>query len=901
LSQQELGGRAGLSAHGISDLERGARTRPYPATSRRLAHALGLSEADANALYSSARPPHGPHLEGSTHPTTAGGLPVSPSSFIGRNQEVAGGRRQPEQSRPLTLVDIGEISETRLSQRGERSNLPAHRPSLIGRDDAAAAVRERLIEANAGLLTLTGAGGCGKTSLAVHVARDLLELFPDGVWLVEFAPLSEPALVDQAVAAILGVRKGSGRSVREGLVAFLRPRVSLLLLDNCEHLVDACARLTDALLGACPELRILATSREPLRTPGEVTWRVPSLQTPDPRRLLPRDELAGYAAVRLFVERAQAVRPGFALGPENATAIARVCARLDGLPLALELAAARTRALTVGQIAERLDGSLRLLTDGSRTAPTRQQTLEATLDWSHDLLTVLEQAVFRRLGVFSGGWDLEAAEAVCADDGIERADVLDLLTRLVDKSLVLAEEQAGEARYRLLEPIRQYALEQVTALGEANGARSRHAEHYLWLAEQAAAALWGPHTTGPFGRAAQVAWHTRLERDHDNLRAALAWTDEQGQTETLARWFVALWGFWFLRGHLDECRQWVEVVLARGRRLGAALRARLLGPAGWFARQSGDYTGAVRTFEEALALFRSVDDEWNAGAMLNQLGITVGYLGDSLGARRRLEESLAVFRALDEPWGIGFGLLNLAEVLRSSGDVAEARALLEEGLPLLQQSGDIFLVLESLIELGGLALEGAQLDRTASFAREGLPLLRDSGMRWYLSEALELAAGLAAAQGRPAQAARLLGAAETAREITGQALQTQGEHTHSQTLRAARAALDADAFGIAWDAGRRLSLEQAIDEALAAAEYPPKPEPATVPVGLAGPLTPREWEVAQLITQGLTNSQIAEDLVISRRTADRHVSNILNKLGFATRSQIIAWISERRILTAEVR
>src|SRR5712692_9808568 len=361
-----------MSAHGISDLERGARRHPYPATSRRLAHALGLKAVDANALYASARPLRGPHSEETTHQTAAGGLPVSLSSFIGRNQEAAEVPRKLEQSHPTTSVGIRETGKTRLAQRGELSNLPAHRPSLIGRDDAAAEVRERLMEAKAGLLTLTGAGGCGKTSLAVHVARDLLDLFPDGVWLVEFAPLSEPALVDHAVAAVLGVGEGAGQVLREGLVAFLRPRMLLLLLDNCEHLVDACARLTDALLAACPKLRILATSREPLRTPGEVTWRVPSLATPDPQRLLPTDELAGYAAVRLFVERAQAVRPGFALGPENAAAVARVCTRLDGLPLALELAAARARALTVGQIAERLDGSLRLLTNGSRTAPARQ-------------------------------------------------------------------------------------------------------------------------------------------------------------------------------------------------------------------------------------------------------------------------------------------------------------------------------------------------------------------------------------------------------------------------------------------------------------------------------------------------------------------------------------------------
>ena len=402
----------------------------------------------------------------------------------------------------------------------ERSNLPAHRPSLIGRDDEAAAVRARLIEADAGLLTLTGAGGCGKTSLALHVARDLLDLFPDGVRLVELAALSEPALVDQAVAAAFGVRERAGQSLREGLLVFLRPRVLLLLLDNCEHLVEACARLVQDLLSACPELRILATSREPLRTPGEVTWRVPSLMAPDPQRLPPPKELAGYPAVRLFVERTQAVQPGFVLTTDNAPAIARVCARLEGLPLALELAAARTRAMAVGQIAARLDESFRLLVGGSRTAHSRHRTLEATLDWSYDLLTTAEQLLLCRLSVFAGGFDLEPAEVVCGGEGIEPADVLDVLTRLVDKSLVLADEQAGEARYRLLEPIRQYARERLAGSGEEAVVRRRHAAHYRALAEGAEPELWGPH---------QAAWLARLERDRDNLRAALGWVHESAE------------------------------------------------------------------------------------------------------------------------------------------------------------------------------------------------------------------------------------------------------------------------------------------------------------------------------------------------------------------------------------
>ncbi len=775
----------------------------------------------------------------------------------------------------------------------QRHNLPAPRTQLVGREQDVASVRETLLHHDGRLVTLTGAGGCGKTRLAFAAALDLLNDFGDGVWLVELAALADPSLVAAATAAPFGVQNRPGRPLVDTLAAYLRSRSVLIILDNCEHLIEAAARLVGELLERCPTLWILATSRAPLRIAGEVIWLVPPLATPDPLRTYDPDELADYAAVRLFVDRVRASRRGFSLTPMNSAAVAQVCARLAGLPLALELAAARERALSVGEIAQRLDSSLRLLTAGNRTAPTRQQTLEATLDWSHHLLFAPERVVFRRLAVFAGGFDVQAVEAVCADDTVRRDDVVDVLSALVDKSLVVAEDQVDVARYRLLEPIRQYALEHLAAAGESEAVRGRHSAYYLGLAEGAAAELWGPHTTGPFGNATQVASQSRLERDHDNLRMAQAWSEKHGSAETLARWCVALWGFWFLRGHLDECRRWIEVALARGAQVEPALRARLLGPTGWHAKQRGDYTGAIGAFEEALALFRSVDDEWNSGAMLNQLGMSVGYLGDSVGARRRLEESLAVFRRLADPWGVGFGLLNLAELLRSGGDIAEARALLQEGLPLLQGSGDIFLVLETLIELGGLALETDQLDRAASCARDGLPLLRDSGMRWYLPEALELAAGLASARGQPPRAARLLGAAETARETTGLVLQAQGEHAYSQTVQAARDALGADAFGLAWAAGRRLSVAQAIDEALAAAQEPSKAESVAAPISLAGSLTLRECEVAGLIAEGMTNPQIAEHLVISPRTADRHVSNILNKLGFATRGRIAAWVGDR--------
>jgi predicted ATPase/DNA-binding CsgD family transcriptional regulator len=773
----------------------------------------------------------------------------------------------------------------------ERHNLPLARTRLIGREDDAAAVRHILLDAESRLVTLTGAGGCGKTRLALEVAAGLVDLFPDGVWLVELASLVDPALLTETVAAPLGVQQLTGRTLLEALIAWLEPRHLLVVLDNCEHLVDACARLVDRVLSACDRVRVLATSREPLRVDGEITWRVPSLAVPELMAFADPDQLTRSPAVRLLVERARTVQRTFQVTHDNGSAVAQICARLDGMPLALELAAAWARALSVKEIAERLEHSFGLLTGGSRSAPARHQTLRATLDWSHTLLSPAEQVVFRRLSVFAGGFSVAAAEAVCADEVIARVDVLDLLTALVDKSLALFDDHASETRYRLLEPVRQYALEHLSVAAECAVVAGRHAAYYLGLAEQAAVALWAPHTTGPFGTNAQIQWQSRLEQEHDNLRVALAWAEQHDGADSLARWCAALWGFWFLRAHLDECRYWVERTLGRGDGLPPEQRARLLGQIGTLAKQRREYASAIAPFDEALRLFRSVGDEWNTGAILSMLGMTLGYLGDLSGARERLDECVAVYRQLSDPWGVGFALLNSSKITRASGDQERSRALLEEALPLLRQSRDVFQVLEVLIDLGSLALDVADHTSAANYLRDGLIVLRDSGMRWYLPETLELAAGLAAMAGRFQESARLFGAAEMAREITGAARQAADEQSYVRNVERCRAVLDQNLFSMAWSTGGRLSVADAISDASALAESPATP---AAPTGAAGPLSPREWEVVALLARGLSNPQIAEELVISRRTADRHVSNILNKLGFATRGQIAAWAFERR-------
>ena len=529
--------------------------------------------------------------------------------LLARRSSEPGGRRDPQ--RIVSQDDASRVLH----------NLPAHLPRLIGRDEELVALCGALLAADQGLLTMTGTGGCGKTRLALEVAATLREQFADGVWYVELAGIGDPALVPTAVATALGLREAPGRPVIETVRQSLRERALLLVLDNCEHLVDACARLVDDLLSGCPGLRVLATSREPLRMTGELVWRVPGLAAPDLDS--PRTdpvELSRFAAVRLFAERARAARPDFAMGPRNARAVGNICGRLGGLPLALELAAARVRVLSAEEIATNLDDSFRLLTGGSRTAPARQQTLRAALDWSHDLLSVEERALFRRLAVFAGGFDLASAEAVGAEGAIARTDVLDQLTRLVDKSLVLGDQADGLVRHRLLEPVRQYARERLNDSGDAPATAARHAAHFLALAEDAEPKLMNPD---------RHRWVARLETEHQNLRAALSWLLSVGEVEAGVRLATALVPFWSNRGHLSEGRRWLERGLTiGGSNLPAARRAKALSGAAMLAMLQIDAPGARALFEQSLTFWRASGNGQGAADALGMLAHAVHLEGD---------------------------------------------------------------------------------------------------------------------------------------------------------------------------------------------------------------------------------------------------------------------------------
>lgn len=747
-------------------------------------------------------------------------------------------------------VDLEQLRQgRRLQVSGSLShNLPVQLTSFIGRQKEMAEVN-RLLR-NTRLLTLTGTGGCGKTRLALEVAAGLLEEFPDGVWLAELAPQSDPALVPQTVASVLGIREEPRRPLLATLSDDLRPKQLLLLLDNCEHLIGACAQFAEALLKACPHVKILATSREGLDIPGELTWTVPSLSVPGARPghdiSLPASELAQYEAVQLFVDRAAAGQPKFALTDQTAPAVAQICCRLDGIPLAIELAAARTRALTTDQIAARLDDRFLLLTQGKRTELPRHQTLRAVIDWSYDLLSDAERALFLRLSVFAGGWALEAAEAVCAGDGIEQAEVLDLLTHLVDKSLVIAEAAGKAERYRMLETVQRYSHDRLMGSGRMEATRNQHLKFFLGLAEQAQSELRGGQ---------QKAWLDRLETEHDNLRAALAWALE---TEPVAGLKLAgsLSRFWEVRGYFSEVRQWLERALAQASQVPAEARAGALESAGFLAwrqtdhqralglleeclrlnRELGNEQGVAKAlrmlgnvasdqgnnerawalYEEALVLARKAGDKWNIWALLNNLGIVELQLGDYPRASALYQESLAISKELGDKLGVAYALGNLGEVAHDQRDYAKARDYYEQSLDIARGLGDKYLVGLILNNLGEVARAQGDLERAGALNTESLTIARELGNKKGIAATLEGLANVAGAQGQAGCAAKLFGAAEALREAIGVPMEPSKRAEHDRIVAAVRSALGEDAIAAAWAEGRAMTLEQAIAYALGA-------------------------------------------------------------------------------------
>jgi non-specific serine/threonine protein kinase len=767
---------------------------------------------------------------------------------------------------------------------GERHNLPAYLPPLIGRARDLETLRPLLLDEDSRLLTLTGTGGCGKTRLALALARDLVGSFPDGVWLVELAGLTEPRLVPDAVAAVLGVQATPERPPVEVLVSVLGQRSVLLVLDNCEHLVDACATLSQALLRGCPGVRILATSREPLQIAGEIIWQVPPLVVPDPQRLPPLTELARVPAVELFVARARAARPDFALAERNAATVARICTQLGGLPLALELAAARTRALPIEQLAVQIGDIFRLLVGGQRTAPARQKTLRAAFDWSHALLARDEQAAFRRLAVFAGGFELDTAEAVCGGDEVTPGEVLQLLTQLVDKSLVVAEERGGAAWYRMLEPLRQYALERLRAADEEEATRRRHAGVYLALAKAAEPRL---------RRAGQGAWFDRLERNLDNLRATLEWSRAAPERHELGLQLAGLlWRFWDGRGSVGEGRRWLAELLATVHPAGPTLgRARALFAAGWLAviQESTEAAGTLPA--ESVAMWRVLGDRPGLSYALWLDGFVRRPRAPDT-ALRLGQESLRLAQAAGDEILTSWVTSLMGELRRVQGDLATAARLLEADRDLMLEREDYFGASLVLRILAHVAVQQGDHARATALLKERLVLVRQLRDRWNLPDAIESLAWVAGVAGRAERAARLYGAGEALRQASGTGLLGERQTRRERRLAILRDSLGEARFVAAWAAGHALSLEDAIAEALAgeAAE-------ATLRQNRKPPeaLTGREREVARLVGRGYTDRQIAAELVISVGTAGVHVHHILEKLGLRSRWQVADWARRQGI------
>jgi predicted ATPase/DNA-binding CsgD family transcriptional regulator/Tfp pilus assembly protein PilF len=792
------------------------------------------------------------------------------------------------------------------------------------------------------LLTLTGVGGSGKTRLALEVARDLVETYPDGTWLVQLAPLSEEVLVPKAVAEALKVPERPGEPLPDTLSEVLRDRQLLLILDNCEHLIEAIARLVDLLLDSCPRLRILATSREGLGVEGEIRWVVPSLSVPEQgRRTLSSEELEAYESVRLFVERARGRDPSLSLSPHNALAVADICKRLEGIPLAIELAAARVGTVSVEQISERLTNSLKLLRGGSKTQTPKQRTLKGTLDWSHELLSEDEKKLFGRLSVFAGGWTLEAVEAVGAGEGVVEEDILDVLSGLAEKSLVVAESigERGTVRYRLLEPIRQYAREKLEEGGEGEEVLRRHATFFLALAEEAQ-----PRLRTPEDR----EWLERLEREHDNLRAALSWALERGETELALRLGGTLGTFWHARGHLDEGRKWLEAALAKDDRASVVARLKALEALFWLTFEQwdldraeavaheglklsekaeagasraasfrtmlagptwvgGDYERAKELLEESLALSRKADDKVGIAEALLQLGSATAYQGDRARAKEIYEEGIAVCREVGYTSRLPDFLFSLGYQLMLEGDYERGAALNEEAAALLRERGYKSGLHYALDNLGWAALLQGDHERAKTSYQESLTLCKELGDKMIASESLEGLACSSAAQGKGERAARLFGATEALHETVREAVAF--EHTPEEAawrepyLATTRSRLDEAAWQAAWAEGRAMSMEQAIEYALSVEKpstttpFSSAPEQPSAPAREhpAG-LTPREVEVLGLVATGLTNAQVAGRLFLSPRTVQRHLNSIYHKLGVSSRTAATRFALEHGLL-----
>lgn len=675
------------------------------------------------------------------------------------------------------------------------NNLPVQPTALLGRDEELTEVKAQLREPGTRVLTLTGPGGTGKTRLALQTAADVIDDFAHGVWFVDLSATTDPALVSGTIAQALGIREEGGTPLDRQLTEYLREKELLLLLDNFEHLLPA-ATLVSTLLAGAPNLKTLATSRAPLRLAGEREYPVPPLGVPDLRRLPAPTRLESFPAVELFVERATAVRPSFALTEENAAAVARIVAELDGLPLAIELAAARIRMLPPQAILSRLERRLALLTGGARDLSRRQQTVRDTIAWSVDLLTTEQQALFARLSVFAGGCTLEAAEALCTSD--HSLDVFDGLGVLVEHSLMRQDELMGEPRFRMLATIREYGQDLLERRGEAEALSAAHAAFYAAFAEETLA------------EEDDAAWLRRLESEHDNVRSALAWLHRGGTPEEELRLAGALWGFWRVRGHLTEGRTRLEAALSRGDGAAGDVRARAVSGAGVLAEAQGDYESAAAHFEEALAWHRQSGDRVGMASALSNLGLVRAGQERTAEAASLHEQSLALARETDDVVGVVVSLNNLGTLACMSGEHRRAADYYDEALTLSRQTGAASYTAMSLCNLAGATRSAGDLERAATLYPMALRLCKELDFTDGIADCLAGLACIAAAREDFVLAARLLGAAEALSQASGQRLMPWDHADYELAVERTRRSLGGATFTAQSAEGRGMSLDSLV-------------------------------------------------------------------------------------------
>ena len=861
------------------------------------------------------------------------------------------------------------------SSPGKRSTalFPQLTP-LIGREREVAGVCDLLARPNVRLLVLTGAGGVGKTRLSLQIATDLVDAFPDGVHVVPLAPISTADLVLPTIAQVLGLGESADLPAIERLNDYLQDRHLLLLLDNFEQVITAAPLLAE-LLQSCPHLKMLVTSREALRIHGAYEFPVPPLALPDLKHLPDIETLSHYASLALFTQLALAIKPDFVLTQASARAIAEICIRLDGLPLAIELAAARIKLLPPEALLARLGRRLQVLSSGDRDLPVRQQTLRNTIKWSYDLLDAGEQRLFRCLAVFVGGCTLDAVETFYALPGHVTTSVLDGVGRLIDKNLLYQAEQEGnEPRLHMLETIREYGLECLDACGEAEITRRAHAAYYLRLSEEAELQTAGRQ---------QVMWLERLEREHANLRAALRWLRDAGEHEQALRLGGALWWFWWVHGHLSEGRGWLESMLTAGKEVSDAVRAKALygngvlayayddrtkaealfaeslalsqklgerrgiasclyklGYVAWsrgnytaarsLAEQAleivrklnrkddiadallllsevlinqGEYTEARTLIEESLTLFRASGDEWGMAYTLIYLARATFFAGDAAMARSALDECLVISRELGYKGGIAWALSVLGRVILHQGDGVEARLLIEESLAIRKELEDRTGIADSLFHLAEVTSSQGDYTQAQSLYRESLAIAEELDDKWLIASCLQGLMGVALASGQPAWSARLWGAAERIRESLGVPIPLVERARYEQMVNSLHTQLGKTAFRAARKEGRLMTPVQVLAAqgpvklSTEAAQRAEKAGTVATPISpLSAKLTVREVEVLRMLALGLTDTQVAEKLVISRRTVNTHLTSIYSKINVSTRSAATRYALDNRLV-----